>query len=96
MTKKTLLTDLIALIDPSCVVATYPDLLCAATTFLCKLAVMAENVDVLRDSGVVQRMSPLLHCGHSGVINGVLRLLTNLAFDVVSRTIAYIYIYNPR
>ena len=91
MTKKTLLVDLIALVDPSCVTVSLPHLLCVATTFLCKLTRMVENVEVLRDSGVVQRMSPLLNCGHAGVAKGILGLLANLAFDAVSHKTHYYY-----
>lgn len=85
MTKKGLLLDLIALVDPSRVIITFPGLICAVATLLSKLVTTEDNVEVLRDSGLIGRLlSPLLTCNHSEVINSILNVLINLAFDIVS------------
>lgn len=95
MTKKSLITDLVSLIDPrppssatqsetsGPLAVTLADLLLVACSFLRKLSVFSENKDAIRSSGLVERLVPYLPCSHPPVTNSILRLLFNLSFDAV-------------
>lgn len=94
MTKKSLLMDLVSLIDPhppssaahsdsASLAPTLVDLLLVACSFLRKLSVFSENKDSIRSSGLVERLVPYLPCSHPPVTNSILRLLFNLSFDAV-------------
>ena len=88
MTKKSLLTDLVALLDPLAeagVQIGLPDLLMLAASFLKKLCLYEENTAEVRALGLVTRLGPLLPCSHAPVVNATLRLLFNLSFDIETR-----------
>ena len=99
MTKKSLLTDLISLIDPKpsngndtqnqdnsngALNITLVDLILVSCSFLRKLTVYHENKDTVRSTAIIERLHPYLPCSHPPVTNAILRLLFNLSFDKVS------------
>ncbi len=80
MIKKNLIESLITLIENNS-----SDLLILIVTFLKKLSCFAENKDVMKELGVIQRVARFIPCSSQALVNSTLRLLFNLSFDEGAR-----------
>ncbi|KAG6552148.1 hypothetical protein Mapa_006250 [Marchantia paleacea] len=56
-------------------------LLIITVTFLKKLSIFKQNMDVMKENGIIYRLSVLIRCQHESLLLAVLRLLWNLSFD---------------
>ncbi|KAL3691671.1 hypothetical protein R1sor_005322 [Riccia sorocarpa] len=61
-------------------------LLIITVTFLKKLSIFKQNLDSMKENGIIYRLSVLIPCQHESLLLAVLRLLWNLSFDSGLRT----------
>ncbi|KAL2622362.1 hypothetical protein R1flu_002567 [Riccia fluitans] len=57
-------------------------LLSITVTFLKKLSIFKQNMDAMKENGIIYRLSVLIPCQHESLLLPVLRLLWNLSFDL--------------
>ena len=57
------------------------DLLILTVTFLKKLSLFAQNKNIMRDAGIVSKLSSFLPCSSEALVSAALRLEFNLSFD---------------